>query len=350
MCNCINPLFCYIPPYILENIAASADDQLRKQAIEALQFSAETRAVRNLLGGLNTSKYAAVPRFTEKHRLVYDMENTRYPLPGKLVRSEGDGPSDDPAVNEAYKHSGITWDFYHELFSRNSIDNRGMPLVSSVHLGSGFNNAFWNGSQMAYGDGDGKIFMRFTKALDVVAHEMTHGVISSESNLEYRDESGALNESFADVFGALVQQRYNDQKDPEKADWDMGELIMEEGGAKRLRTFKDEKAFEDDPYLGTDPQPKHLKDKYEGTDDNGGVHINSGIPNYAFYRTVLELGSPAWEKAGKIWYQTLRNLNPQSGFTETAEMTYQVAANFFSSGSLEQKAVRTGWKAAGIDI
>lgn len=350
MCSDRNPLFCYIPPYILESMAASEDDRIRKLALEALQFSAETRAVRSLISGLNISQYSSIPSFTEKQRMVYDMENMRYPLPGKLVRSEGDRPTGDEAVDEAYDHAGITWDFYYQLFSRNSIDNRGMPLVSSVHLGIGFNNAFWNGSQMAYGDGDGKIFIGFTKALDVVAHEMTHGVISSESNLEYRGEPGALNESFADVFGALVQQWHNGQKDPKTADWDMGELIMGSSGAQRLRTFKAEKAFEDDPCLGTDPQPKHLKDKYTGTDDNGGVHLNSGIPNHAFYRTAAELASPAWEKAGKIWYQALRNLNSQSDFCEAAEMTYQIAGTLYSAGSLEQKAVRTGWKAAGIDI
>ena len=348
-----NPLYCYLPPHVLENMAKSEDPEIRDLAIEALQSSAETRAVRVTMSPMAMfSPMFSPPKLPSitKERLIYDMQHRRFPLPGKLVRGEGDPPGNDSAVNEAYDNAGITYDFYKQLFNRNSIDNRGMPLISSVHLGRKYNNAFWNGRQMAYGDGDGKVFIQFTKALDVVGHEMTHGVISRESNLEYQDEPGALNESFADVMGALVQQWHKDEKDPQTADWDMGELIMGSSPATRLRTFKDEKAYENDPALGTDPQPKHMKDKYTGTQDNGGVHINSGIPNHAFYRIALDMGGPAWEKPGKIWYQTLRNLNSQSDFQEAAQMTYQVAGTLFGSGSSEQQAVKRGWDAVGINI
>lgn len=352
MHTCHNPLYCYIPPYVLENMAECEDSEIRRLAIEALQSSAEARAIRATMGGMATiaTMFSPMPPSTTKERIVYDMQQRRFPLPGKLVRREGVPPVSDSAVNEAYDHAGITYDFYKQLFNRNSLDNRGMQLISSVHVGRNYNNAFWNGRQMAYGDGDGQIFIQFTKALDVVGHEMTHGVISHESNLEYRDEPGALNESFADVMGALVQQWHNDQKEPKTADWDMGELIMGSSSATRLRTFKDEKAYVNDPYLGTDPQPKHMKDKYTGSSDNGGVHINSGIPNHAFYRIALDMGGPAWEKAGKIWYQTLRNLNSQSDFQEAAQMTYQVAGTLFGTGSSEQQAVKRGWDAVGINI
>ena len=352
MHTCHNPLYCYLPPYILENLAQCDDSEIRDLALKALQLSAEARAIRATIGSMVTF----APMFSQglssetKERLIYDMEQRRFPLPGRLVRREGDPPVDDAAVNEAYDHAGITYDFYQQLFNRNSLDNRGMQLISSVHVGRQYNNAFWNGRQMAYGDGDGRIFIQFTKALDVVGHEMTHGVISHESNLEYQNESGALNESFADVMGALVQQWHKDEKDALNADWDIGELIMGSSPATRLRTFKDEKAYENDPFLGTDPQPKHLRDKYTGSDDNGGVHINSGIANHAFYLIALDIGGPAWEKPGQIWYQTLRNLNSQSNFQEAAQMTYEVAGTLFGSGSSEQQAVKKGWDAVGIII
>ena len=117
---------------------------------------------------------------------------------------------------------------------------------------------------MAYGDGDGVIFIRFTRSLDVVGHELTHGVVSHTSNLEYRNESGALNEHFADVFGSLVKQ-WKKKQTAAKADWLIGPDIMGPGTqAKSLRTFKEGKAYENDPNLGTDPQPKHLSGKYTG--------------------------------------------------------------------------------------
>src|SRR5262249_18701687 len=154
---------------------------------------------------------AAMSPNRRKHRLVYDAKNTDR-LPGDLVRSEGQAKSTDPAVNEAYDYAGDTYDFYDQLFQRNSLDDNGMTLISSVHVAEvddtgqfvPMDNAFWNGQQMAYGDGDGVAFRRFTQSLDVVGHELTHGVTSFTSNLTYFRESGALNEHFSDVFGILV--------------------------------------------------------------------------------------------------------------------------------------------------
>ena len=121
--------------------------------------------------------------------------------------------------------------------------------------------------------------------------------------------------------------------------------------AKALRTFQAGRAYENDPVLGTDPQPKHLRDKYTGTDDEGGVHINSGIPNHAFYLTAMELGGYAWERAGRIWYVTLRDaLRPRSSLATAAKRTYQVAGVIFGEGSEEQKAVKTGWTGVGVKI
>lgn len=201
---------------------------------------------------------------------------------------------------------------------------------------------------MCYGDGDGRIFIRFTKSLDVVGHELTHGVISHTCNLVYQNEPGALNEHFADVFGTLVKQ-WRRRQTARRADWLIGADIMgPETTAKALRTFKGEKAYENDPLLGTDPQPKHLRNKYRGSADNGGVHINSGIPNHAFYLAAMEIGGRAWDRAGRIWYKTMLKLTSNSQFTDMVGATIESAATLYGNGSPEHKAVVRAWKTVGF--
>jgi Zn-dependent metalloprotease len=253
MSCCLNPIHCILPPYILDHLAESSDPSMRKLAVEAIARSATLRATRTTLAQFSIMTAIPSPD-ARKSRLVYDSKGRGSTfLPGKLVRREGDPKSKDPAINEAYDHAGTTYDFYKKVLGRNSLDDRGMTLVSSVHVGRRYNNAFWNGEQMAYGDGDGEIFVRFTKSLDVVGHELTHGVVSYTSDLEYRDEPGALNEHFADVFGSLTKQWRKRQR-ADKADWLIGPDIMGPGtNAKSLRTFKAEPAYENDPLLGTDP-------------------------------------------------------------------------------------------------
>lgn len=347
--GCRNPLYCYLPPHVLDHMSQHPDPNIRRLATDAIRHSEAFRATRDIVGTMPTM--AAIPSPTrEKHRLIYDMNNSpsRFRLPGRLVRSEGQDKSQDDAVNEAYDFSGYTYDFYQQVFKRNSIDGRGMTLISSVHFGRNYNNAFWNGEQMVYGDGDGTIFVRFTKSLDVVGHELTHGVVQHTSNLIYQDEPGALNEHFADVMGALIRHWHNGWT-VDQADWYMGGEIMAPSlGVKGLRTFKGEKAYENHPILGTDPQPKHMRDKYTGEDDNGGVHYNSGIPNYAFYMVAMALGGKAWEKAGQIWYETLWRLNSSSGFQEAADMTYEVASKLYSP--TEVNAVKAAWQEVGIIV
>ena len=141
------------------------------------------------------------------HRTIYNAGNAEN-LPGKVARLEGGKSVGGKPVSEAYDYSGDTYKFYNDVFDRNSIDARGMRLDSSVHYGEEYNNAFWNGTQMVYGDGDGEIFDRFTKCLDVIGHELTHGVTQYEAALEYEGQAGALNESFSDVFGTLVNNTH----------------------------------------------------------------------------------------------------------------------------------------------
>jgi Zn-dependent metalloprotease len=285
----------------------------------------------------------------EKRRTVYDATSGT-DLPGKLVRGEGDPPVNDPAVNEAYDAAGATYDFFKEVYDRNSIDDRGLRLDSTVHYSIQYDNAFWNGSQMVYGDGDGQIFNRFTKAIDVIGHELAHGITQYEAGLIYRGEQGALNESMSDVFGSLVKQWVRKQT-ADQADWIIGEgLFMPSVKGVGIRSMKAPGTAYNDPLLGADPQPAHEKDKYRGNEDNGGVHINSGIPNHAFYLTAMEIGGYAWEKAGKIWYVALRDrLRPWSNFSRAALHTVAIAGELYGQGSQEQKAVRNGWEKVGVE-
>jgi len=348
-CYCgLHPLHCIIPPYILENMASSDDEGVRKAAMQAIDATSDARATRRAFQAMPAMAAFAAPA-GKKNRLVYDAQRKGMgQLPGKLLRSEGGPATSDPAVDEAYDYSGTTYDFYSKVFGRNSLDGNGMTLVSSVHLGVNLNNAFWNGQQMAYGDGDGKAFLRFTKSLDVVGHELTHGVISHECNLTYRDESGALNEHFADVFGVLLKQ-WKRKHSAAKADWLVGKDIIGPGStARALRDFGPGKAFENDPLLGTDPQPKHLKNKYKGSGDNGGVHINSGIPNHAFFLFAKAVGGNAWDKPGAIWYAAMRQLSSNSQFSDMASVTRMIAVAWHGAGSTIEKALINAWKQVGL--
>ncbi|MGH2538991.1 MAG: M4 family metallopeptidase, partial [Actinomycetota bacterium] len=241
------------------------------------------------------------------------------------------------------------YDFYREVLNRNSIDDQGMRLDSTVHYSVDMDNAFWDGTQMVYGDGDGEIFERFTAAIDVIGHEMTHGVTQFTANLEYRGQSGALNESNSDVIGTLVKQ-WSLKQTVDEADWLIGEgLLMPNVKGRALRSMKAPGTAFDDPVLGKDPQPDHMSRFVTTTADRGGVHINSGIPNRAFYLAAASIGGYAWEEAGKIWYQTLtQRLRRDSQFTHAAAATISAAGDLFGEASSQQEAVRDAWEQTGV--
>jgi len=291
---------CIVPPYMLRAIMQNGTSKQQAMAWSTLTDSEQFRGERRLLT-------AIVPLTVSpghKRRSVYDARH-KYDLPGKLVRSEGKPRSKDLRVNEAYDGAGTTYDMFMRIFARNSIDDRGMRIDSTVHYGVAYENAFWNGRQMVYGDGDGAIFGPFTKAIDVIAHELTHGITQNEANLNYRGQSGALNESFSDVFGCLVKQ-YKKRETAQQSNWLIGEKLFLPGvKAKGIRSMKAPGTAYNDPVLGKDPQPAHMKDYVATEEDNGGVHLNSGIPNRAFYELAIRLKGYAWEKAGQIWYKTL---------------------------------------------
>lgn len=353
MCN-HNPVQCIIPPYIADELVKSSDPQVRSRAVAQIRTAARMRALREAAQALPTLMAVTSPT-KKKERQVFDAKQSDQ-LPGTLVRSEGQAKVADAAVNEAYDGAGDTYDFYDQIFQRNSLDDNGMTLISSVHVGEvddtgklgPMNNAFWNGEQMAYGDGDGVIFRRFTQSLDVIGHELTHGVQSFTSNLKYLGQSGALNEHFADVFGILIRQWKNGET-VAKANWLVGKEVLVPAPTRRgIRDMENPgTAFVNDPELGTDPQPATMSKLYTGARDHGGVHINSGIPNRAFVLTAKAIGGKAWEVTGRIWFDTMVHLKSNSQFINCAQRTVIEAA---AHGAAAKKAVKAAWKKVGITV
>jgi Zn-dependent metalloprotease len=341
-----------LPPHLLRHIARNGDAKQRAFALETLSMDSTFRTVR--AEQLPTVQlFIRQPAATlppgEKRREIYTAGNSQN-LPGKPARFEGEPPTSSPAVNEAYDGLGATYDFYWQVLRRHSLDDRGLPLEATVNFGQRYDNAFWNGNQMVFGDGDGDLFNRFTVALDVIGHELTHGVTELEAALSYSYESGALNESISDVFGSLVKQ-YALKQTAREADWLIGVgLFTPKVRGQALRSMRAPGTAYDDPVLGKDPQPAHYRDFVRTQSDNGGVHINSGIPNRAFYLVANALGGNAWERAGRIWYETLRDrdLRPNANFLQFARLTVRNAARLYNPESAEVRAVNAAWLEVGV--
>jgi Zn-dependent metalloprotease len=354
---CRNPLLCVVPPHVLNHIVAKGTERQRDWALKTLSADStirQARAINTKARGRKGPRegydlLAAAGR-AKRNRIIWDARHS-YEVTGlKRVRDEHDPPVKDKAVNEAFDGLGETWSFWQKVFSRDSIDDANMPMRGIVHFGEEYPNAFWDGRRMVFGDGDGEIFTRFTKALDVIGHELGHGVIEDEAALEYQGQSGALNEHIADVAGTMVKQRKLGQT-ADQADWLIGADIRgSEFRGDALRSMKAPGTAYDDPKLGTDPQPAHFKDYVHTLEDNGGVHINSGIPNRAFYLLATNLGGHSWQAPGRIWYDALRSplLTTASSFVAFARITHRAARQRFGTGSPEAKATREAWGEVGI--
>ena len=346
-CRCIN---CITPPHILKKLLENPDSRIRDAALRTLLSTSRLRGERHVRGLVAFA--AAAP--SEARRTISDCAGSTTIQSATVVRTE-DGPaSTDDSANRAFDGLGNTREFYKDILDRDSLDGRGMRLNAFVHYGSSYNNAFWDGSEMIFGDGDGVLFTDFTKSLDVIAHELTHGVTEFSAGLEYHDQPGALNESISDVFGSLVKQ-WAAKQTADQADWLIGaEVFTPDIGADALRSMKEPGKAYNNPTLGKDPQPDNMS-KYvhlPNTDDgdNGGVHINSGIPNKAFYLTSVGIGGYAWEAPGHIWYASLQASTPTTNFQEFADTTYLKAGQIYGTQSAEQQAVLSAWKEVGIKI
>ena len=346
-CRCIN---CIIPPHMLKKLLESSDARIRDAALKTLVSTSIMRGERTVRGLFASATTAPA----KGRRTLFDCAgSTRLPN-ATMVRTE-DGPaSADDTVNRAFNGLGDTREFYKEVFDRDSVDGKGMRLDGYVHYDSAYNNAFWDGSHMVFGDGDGVLFTDFTKSLDVIAHELTHGVTEVVAGLEYHVQSGALNESMSDVFGSLVKQWVGKQS-ADQADWLIGaEVFSPDIEADALRSMKAPGKAYNHPILGRDPQPDHmnkfvtLPDTSDG--DWGGVHYNSGIPNKAFYLVATNIGGYAWDAPGHIWYEALKASSANTNFQEFADTTYLKAGQLYGTNGTEQQAVVAAWKEVGIRI
>ena len=350
----IHPHCTIVPPYLLMRLAQLDGPKFARAAAAARDSLLRDSRIRQLRDGTHPRAHPSarsLPTRTpgESDRTISDAGGLER-LPGRRVRTEGQPAGTDPAVTESYDSLGATQAMYWNQFGRDSIDDGGMPMDATVHYGQTYDNAFWDGERMVFGDGDGQVFNRFTISPSVIGHELTHGVTQFTANLEYQGQSGALNESISDVFGALVEQNLRGQP-TSAASWLIGEgLFTEQVEGIALRSMKAPGTAYNDDVLGKDPQPDSMAGYIETDDDNGGVHLNSGIPNRAFYLVAEAIGGNAWEMPGRIWYDTLTGplLRPQSDFAAFAAATADTAARLYGNGSTAHDAVLRAWATVGV--
>ncbi|MCL1870612.1 MAG: M4 family metallopeptidase [Promicromonosporaceae bacterium] len=339
-----HPIECILPPHVLDAIKKHGTADQKERARRTLELSATLRSnreaqpfrpVQSLVATATTAIYTA---------------NHGTTLPGTVVRTNTGKKSSDVAVNEAWTGLKATLKLYGDKFDRNSVDGAGMPLIGTVHFDQDYDNAYWNGEQMVFGDGDGTLFNRFTIAIDIMGHELTHGVTQHSGGMDYQGQAGALNESMSDVFGSMVKQYHaSPRTKAADADWLIGAGLLAPGvKGVALRSMKAPGTAYDDPTLGKDPQPADMAHYVKTTQDNGGVHINSGIPNRAFYLAAVGFGGYAWAKAGPVWYQALIDpTRPSSNsFADFAQLTVTKAHGLY--GADGAGIVADAWQQVGV--
>ena len=338
-----------VPESVLRRLAKdrSLSAEQRKNFEYTIKVDAEFRKLRkqtckltrvaSLIAAPITA--AAVP--TKPAITVFD-SNHRETLPG--VRIPEPANSSDETARRVFAETTSLTEFYLKVFGRNSVDGTGMTLISSIHYGVNYNNAFWNGSQMAYGDGDGSIFVDFSKGNDVIGHELTHGVTQYSIQLNYTNEAGGLNESLSDCFGSMFRQ-WEAKQDVDQADWVIGKDIMGptalQMGYSCLRDMANPAAKH-----CLAPQPTRYSQYKPGMDP----HMSSGIPNLAFYTIAKVVGGNSWEKVGQIWYKSMTGFGPTPNMKMKtfANRTRAVAVQLYPSDTAIAGAVNAGWKKVGL--
>jgi Zn-dependent metalloprotease len=297
------------------------------------------------------------------YRQVFDCQNGTT-LPGVFVRGEGSKPVSDPTANQAYDNAGYCYNYYYNIFGRDSYDNQGAPLNSSIHYSVLYNNAFWNGNQMVYGDGDGVLFADFANDLAVICHELTHAVTQSTSNLRYWAESGALNEAFSDIMGStsVVYTAHPDSDIPDPAvAWLMGVNVT----LMNLNPTGCPFCPIATRYMFNPPLDGHSTDfypeRYTGLQDNRGVHSNSGIANLAYVLTVQGGAHPQQKTVGtsvipiglqvaqQVYYLAFTQyLFSSATFLDARIATIQAAYALYPTSGLILQSTTDAWTVVGV--
>ena len=342
MCTCF-----IIPRDVLTRLSQDAEleAEVRKNFLDTAQISHEMRQLRSQAGLLTSVASAhadaihvlsAAPLVT-----VYDCKHT-FTTPGTPVPNPGG--SADPTAKRAFDETTNVAKFYKDVFGRNSIDNHGMTMMSSIHYGTDFNNAMWNGTQMIYGDGDGKIFIDFTNGDDVIGHELTHGVTQHSLQLKYQGEAGGLNESMSDCAGSMFRQ-WEHKQDVKQADWLIGhDIVGPTAKARGITCLRDM----------ANPAAKHClapqPTQYSQITPNMDPHYASGPPNLAFYTACMDYGGHSWDPIGKVWYHVLTSSGAMPNMTmkQFADRARQAAHQLYSGTPKVLAAVDKGWKHVGL--
>lgn len=334
---------CYIiPPHLVERLPA---EERALKIRRDFGKDASVRAVRSLIAPDPELTCASVPA----NRSVWTASEG-WSLPGTMLRDDLDPEVSDGEINRLWRMSGEILEFLYDIYGWSGVNGAGTDLPCVAHYGHAYANAFWNGELLAIGDGDDVYFTTFLADSTVVAHETGHGIIQNTVGLEYHGQPGALNESFADVFGVLAEQ-YALQQAAEEADWLIGQgIFTPDVQGTALRSLKAPGTAYDDPNLGKDPQPATMAKYVQTTKDNGGVHINSGIPNHAFYLASVSVGGHAWEQTGRVWLDTVLQgrVSSTAGFLSFATATVAAASDRFGPFSQVKTSVERAWQAVGV--
>ncbi|MBS0434993.1 MAG: M4 family metallopeptidase [Proteobacteria bacterium] len=338
---------CIVPKDVLERFSADRklSAELRKAAADSARLSDSMRSLRERqceLTGLTRSAGAHLVELAAKPEItVFDCKHTQT-LPGAQVKKPG--ASKDGSARRASVETTAVAKFYQSVFGRNSVDDAGMTLMSSIHYGKSYNNAMWNGSQMVYGDGDGKLFVDFTRGNDVIGHELTHGVTQHSLQLGYSGDAGGLNESMSDCFGSMFRQ-WQAGQDAKAADWLIGaDILGPTAKARGYTCLRNMVNPADKSALA--PQPAKYSQLKPGMDP----HYSSGPPNLAFATACLALGGRSWERIGQLWYAALTTsgAHPSMTMPQFAARTRQIAAQRYPGEPKVAAAVDAGWKKVGL--
>ena len=319
-------------------------DKTETKAPEVNQLSSGKSTKLSTIGNIPQVKYPGLKR------LIYDAGGKEL-LPGKPVRKETDQAVKDNAVNEVYERLGLCYRFFKEIYDRDSYDGKGAELQATIHYGKKFSNAFWTGKKAVFGDGDKDLLTRMTVSLDAVAKQFCNAVLSC-TQLEYGNHPGTIMNASSLILSMLVRHHFLHQL-VNQADWGWGrDLTTGRLRGKALYSFSAPgTAYKKDPYWGDDPQPSHMRGFVKTTSDYGGIHINSGILQHAFYLAAMKIGGYAWEKTGRIWYESLfdKRIRKKTDFQEFAIITVSVATRLYGTAGNEAEAFRIAWREVGIN-